>query len=168
MRFRLDQDLPGSVEEVESALTDPRFLAELAALPKLGEPEVLESTREGERVRQRVRYRFAGKLSPVVTKVLDPARLVWVDETTYDLRAHTATFRILPEHYANRLRCSGTYRFTTQGDGTRRTAEGDLVVSYPLVGRAVERAIVSGLEEHMGDEADLLRGWLVRHRTDPG
>jgi hypothetical protein len=35
-------------------------------------------------------------------------------------------------------------------------------VSYPLVGRAVERAILSGLEEHLGAEADLIGRWLAR------
>jgi hypothetical protein len=34
--------------------------------------------------------------------------------------------------------------------------EGDLTVSYPLVGRAVERAILSGLQDHLAGEADLL------------
>jgi hypothetical protein len=111
---------------------------------------------------QRVRYRFTGALSPAVTRVIDPDRLVWVDDTTYDLEAATATFRIVPEHYANRLRCSGRYRFTPRPGGCRRSIEGDLTVSYPLVGRAVERAILSGLEDNLGAEADLVGRWLAR------
>jgi hypothetical protein len=96
-----------------------------------------------------------------VTRVLDPSRLVWVDETTWELAAATATFRILPEHYANRLRCSGRQRVVARGDGARRTVEGDLTVSYPLVGRAVERAILSGLHDHLAGEAELLRRRLA-------
>jgi len=41
-----------------------------------------------------------------------------------------------------------------------RRVEGDLAVSVPLVGRRVERAIVSGLEDHLQAEADLLASWL--------
>jgi hypothetical protein len=37
-------------------------------------------------------------------------------------------------------------------------------VSYPLVGRAVERAILSGLEESLDAEAELLGRWLARRR----
>jgi hypothetical protein len=162
VRFSLDQDLAGTVEEVLAVLSDPGFVPELGALPKVGRPELLEHRVADGTLHQRVRYRFTGALSPAVTRVVDPARLVWVDDTTYDLGAGTATFRILPEHYANRLRCSGRYRFRSTGGGCRRSIEGDLTVSYPLVGRAVERAILSGLEEHLGAEADLIGRWLAR------
>jgi hypothetical protein len=162
VRFSLDQDLPGTVEEVLDVLADPGFVPELGALPKVGPPELLEHRVDGGTLHQRVRYRFTGALSPAVTRVIEPGRLVWVDDTTYDLEAATATFRILPEHYANRLRCSGRYRFTGTPEGCRRSIEGDLTVSYPLVGRAVERAILSGLEDHLAAEADLIGRWLAR------
>ena len=162
MRFAVDQDLPGTVEEVLEVLSDPGFVPELDALPKVGPPELLEHRVADGTLHQRVRYRFTGALSPAVTRVIDPSRLVWVDDTTYDLTAGTATFRIVPEHYANRLRCSGRHRLVEQTGGCRRRIEGDLTVSYPLVGRAVERAILSGLEDHLGAEADLIARWLAR------
>jgi hypothetical protein len=162
VRFSLDQDLAGTVEEVLEVLADPGFVPELGALPKVGPPELLEHRLADGTLHQRVRYRFTGALSPAVTRVIDPSRLVWVDDTTYDLAAGTATFRIRPEHYATRLKCSGRHRFTPRPGGCRRRIEGDLTVSYPLVGRAVERAILSGLEEHLGSEADLIGRWLAR------
>lgn len=162
MRFSVQQDLAGTAAEVLDVLADPGFVPELGSLPKVGTPELLEHRVEGDRLHQRVRYRFSGDLSPAVTRVLDPSRLVWVDETTWDLGAATATFRIVPEHYANRLRCSGRQRLADRGDGTRRSVEGDLTVSYPLVGRAVERAILSGLEDHLAGEAELLGRRLGR------
>ena len=164
MRFHLEQPLPASVERVIDVLVDPAFLASLAALPKLGAPEVLEQRAEGATLRQRVRYRFTGSLSPAVTKVIDPRKLVWVDETVYDRSAASATFRILPEHYADRLTAGGTYRFLATGpDSCTRVADGELTVRFPFVGKAVERAIVSGLEEHIGDEAALVARWLDDH-----
>ncbi len=164
MRFTVEHDLPGTVAEVLDVLADPGFVPELGGLPKVGPPELLEHRVEGGGLTQRVRYRFTGALSPAVTRVIDPDRLVWVDETVYDLEAATARFTIRPEHYANRLRCSGRYRFTPTPGGCRRTIEGDLTVSYPLVGRAVERAILSGLEESLDAEAELLGRWLARQR----
>ena len=162
MRFHLEQRLPGSVAEVMGALVDPRFIASLGRLGDLGEPELLDQRTEDGIVHQRVRYRFTGKLSSAVTRVIDPARLTWVDECAYDLAAGSARFRIVPDHYANRLRCSGRYHFDEEAsDRTRRSAEGELSVSYPLVGRAVERAIVSGLESHFDDEAALFEEWLA-------
>ena len=163
MRFSLDQELPGTVDRVLAALLDPELLSRLGELPNLGAPEVLGQERDGDVVVQRVRYAFTGSLSPAVTRVIDPKKVTWVDETTYDLSARHATFRIIPDHYANKLRCAGTYTFTERGAITVRHAEGDLSVGVPLVGRIVERAIVSGLQDHLRAEADLLAVLLERN-----
>lgn len=160
MRFELDQVLPGTVDAVLEALLDPEFLRCLGDLPNLAPPEMLGQQRDGDRVVQRVHYRFTGALSPAVSRVIDPKKVTWIDEITYDLAAKRATFTIVPDHYVNKLRCSGSYEFTERGTSTVRRALGDLSVSVPLVGRVVERAIVSGLEEHISTEADLLREWL--------
>ena len=165
MRFHIEQPLPASTEQVIDVLVDPEFLASLAALPKLGEPEVLEQRTEDATLHQRVRYRFTGSLSSAVTAVVDPKKLVWVEETTYDRETGTAAFRILPEHYADRLKAGGTYRFVPTGSDTcTRVADGELTVRFRFVGKAVERAIVSGLEEHIRDEAALVARWLDDRR----
>lgn len=165
MRFHLEQPLPARAEEVVDVLVDPAFLASLSELPKLGQPEVLEQRVDGTTLFQRVRYRFSGSLSPAVTSVVDPKKLVWVDETTYDRAGGTATFRILPDHYPDRLRAGGTYRFVPTGlDSCTRVADGELTVRFPFVGKAVERAIVTGLEDHLVDEAALVARWLDDHR----
>ena len=166
MRFHLEQPLPGSAQQVVDVLVDPAFLDSLTELPKLGLPEVLEQRAEGTTLHQRVRYRFTGPLSPAVTSVVDPKKLVWVDETTYDRAAGTATFRILPDHYADRLSAGGTYRFLPTGPAAcTRVADGELTVRFPFVGKAVERAIVSGLQDHIADEAALVARWLEDGRA---
>jgi hypothetical protein len=160
MRFEVDQSLPVPVAVVEGALGDPGFYEQLSALPKVGRAELLDQHHEGDTVERRVRYHFAGDLSSAVRRVIDPERLVWVDHSTYDHRSRRAEFRLLPEHYQDRFRCSGSYRLLDEGvEGCRRLVEGELTVRYPLVGRAVEHAIVSGLREHLEDEAGLLRRW---------
>jgi hypothetical protein len=163
VRFTLDQTLPAGVADVLDAFTDPDFLASLAQLPKVGSPQLLDQTRDGDLVHQWVRYRFQGDLSSAVRRVLDPERLTWVDERTYDLAAATATFRIVPDHYEGRLRCQGAERYADTGgtgERTSRHVEGELTVRWPIVGGTVERAIVSGLREHLDEEAVLLSRWL--------
>lgn len=162
MRFQLDQALPGTVAEVLAAFTDPAFLASVGELGKVGSPEVLDQVRDGHTVRQRVRYRFTGHLSPAVTSVVDRQKFVFVDEHVYDLANATATFRIVPDHYHERLRCSGIERFHPLSDGANRRVEAELHVRWPIVGNVVERAIVSGLKEHLAEEAELVARWLTR------
>jgi len=164
VRFELEQELPGSVDEVLAAFTDPGFLAALGHLAKVGDPELLDQERDGDIVHQRIRYRFTGDLSPAVTAVVDRKKLVWVDEHTYDLKAQEATFRMVPEHYQDRFRCRGRERFDAVAMGTNWHVEAELTVGWPVVGPLVERAIVSGLQEHLGEEAVLLARWLPANR----
>jgi hypothetical protein len=160
MRFRIVQRFVAPLEAVEPALVDPAFLERLAELPKLGRPTLLGQEVDGDVVRQQVRYAFAGHLSSAVTAVVDPAKLTWIEDSTIDRRTHRTTFRILPDHYRDRLACEGTFTLQPDGDGSRRVAEGDLRVRFPLVGGRVERAIVSGLEEHAELEAEVMTRWL--------
>ncbi len=162
MNFRIEQQLHGSPEAVQSVLFDRAFVAARSSLPKLGDAELLESTQDGATGRQRIRLRFTAPLSSAVTAVIDPSRLTWVDDATYDLVAHTAEHQIVPDSYVDRLRCS--YRATLEplDVGTRRALDGVIKVRMPLVGGKVERAIVSGLEEHAAAEAALIDDFLSR------
>jgi len=161
VRFRLEQFLPGTVEAVETALHDPDFIARLAELPNLGNPQLLDQRREGTLIHQRVRYAFVGDLSPAVTRFVDPARLTWVQVSRHDTRTHVTDFEIEPDHYANRLTCRARFQLAAEGPAaTRRTANGDLSVHIPFVGRKAEQAIVSGLVDHARLEADTLGRWL--------
>jgi hypothetical protein len=162
MDFVIEQRLPGSPDAVERVLLDVAFVEARASLPSLGDPELLESSVDGERARQRIRFRFTGHLSSAVTAVIDADKLTWVDDATYDLAAHTAEHRVLPEHYADRLRCTYQASISADGDGARRTLDGSLKVRMILVGGKVEGAIVSGLREYAAAEAELLTTWLRR------
>ncbi|MGH9178997.1 MAG: DUF2505 family protein [Acidimicrobiales bacterium] len=161
MRFTTRQEIPAPLPEVEDALLDPAFLTRLAELPRLGRPQLLGTEADGDEVRQRVRYRFSGDLSPAVTAVVDPGKLTWVEHTTYDRRRHRGEHRIVPDHYRDRLRASYTTQLDEAAGTTQRRIEGELAVRFPLVGGRVERAIVSGLVEHAGLEAGVLAQWLT-------
>ena len=104
MRFEIEQVIAGPVESVARLYTERRFYERLGELPKLGHPEVLDREEDGSEVRLAVRFRFTGELSPAVTKVVDPARLSWVEESVHDLSRHTVDFTMKPDNYADRLR----------------------------------------------------------------
>ena len=131
MRFQNEQTIAGPIEAVARIYTEPRFYEVLGELPKLGKPEVLERREEGHVVHLAVRLRFTGILSPAVTAIIDPAKLSWVEESVHDLT-----------------------------DRTRRSADGEVAVRVPLVGKTVENAIVSGLREHLAAEVEVVERLL--------
>jgi hypothetical protein len=163
VRFRIVQRIAAPVDAVAAAFVDPAFIDRLATLPKLGNPALLAQDRQGDTVRQQVRYRFAGELSSAVLLVIDPERLTWVEDATVDLARHVTDVRIIPDHYGDRLKASMhiTAVAGPTPDTTVRTAEGDIRVPMPLVGGKVERAIVSGMEEQAELQARLVEDFVA-------
>jgi hypothetical protein len=163
VRFQVEQRFAFAVADVLDVYTDPAFYEQLVGLPKVGEPRVLERTTDGDRVVLKVHYRFTAPLPSAATAVIDADKLTWVEETTYDLGAATSTSRLLPDHYPDRLQAGATASFAPAGDdagATVRRIDGELKVRMPLVGGKVEGAIVSGLREHLADEAEVANRFL--------
>jgi hypothetical protein len=161
MRFTVDQPIAAPLTGVEQAFVDPAFYEALGTMPNIGDPDILECTERNDEVLLRVRYAFTGDLAAPARRVLDPAKLTWVVESTVDRSTHTTGFRMLPDHYADRLSCSGSYVLAPDGDDrTIQRMEGELRVNYPIVGRLAERGIVMGLKEHVAEEAGILERWV--------
>jgi len=159
--FTLTQDFAAGLDTIDAALVDRSCLETMDQLPKIGSVEVLEQSRDGDTVRQRVRYQFMAELSGAVRRVIDPDKLTWVEDSVNNLAEHTATYRILPDNYTKLLEGSYDARLDAHGSGTRRTATGRLVVHVPLVGGKVERVIVAGLEENATAQGGLIDAWLA-------
>lgn len=160
MRFEMDQRFESPADAVTAAYADAELYPTLVGLPKLGGIEVLDRTADHATARLRIRFAFTGDLPAAVTAVVDPKRLTWVQETVHDLAAGTTTFTLLPDHYPDRLRASGTFRVQGRGEGSRRRIAGELKVRAPLVGGRVEQAIVSGLAEYLAAEAPAVDRYL--------
>jgi hypothetical protein len=164
VRFTIEQRFNGPLDRVEAAFVDPAYLERLSTLPKLGRPTLVKRVEADHLVHQWVKYAFVGDLNAAVRRVVDPARLTWVEESTLDRTSHRTTWRIVPDHYRNLLRASGTFQLRPDGGArTIRTTEAELKVTVPLVAGKVEQAIVSGLREHAALEQQVLDDWLREH-----
>jgi hypothetical protein len=161
--FRIDQRIAGDRLDVARAYTDPAMYATLHGLPKISTPEVLSRDEQdgGDSVRLRIRFRFVGDLPSAAAAVLDPKKLTWVEESTHDLAALSVTWRLVPDHYGDRFRAKGASTYRSDGDITVRQTRGDLTVKTPFVGRLVERALVSGLKEHLDAETPRVAAWVA-------
>lgn len=161
VEFHIEQRFAGGLEAVEAAFCSPELLSRLATLPKVGGAELLEQRDDTTTFFQRVRYRFTGDLSAAVTAVVDPDKLSWVEESTLDRATHVTRWKIVPDHYATRLTCAGTFRLTGKADDlTVRATDAEIKVHFPFVGGKVEKAIVSGLKEHAAAEEAVVSAFL--------
>ncbi len=163
MHFEIEQLVGASPDVVLATYADPEFYASMAAVPELGLRQVLEHTGpddEGQ-VEVAVRLAFTGNVSGAARKFVDPDKLTWVTRTTVRPAQHDMPFVMEPDHYEDRLTCSGTYRFEADGEGTKMVVSGDLEVHLAFVGKKAERAIADGFRRHVADEAALVVEWAV-------
>jgi hypothetical protein len=123
--------------------------------------EVLEVVRHedtGARVLMEVRFAFRGSMSSAVQRFIDPDKMTWITRNEIRPDQARADWKILPDHYPDRLSAAGVYTFEPGADGAGTSSvvgiEGDLKVHVPLLGKSVERPIVSGLRKYF--EAEVL------------
>lgn len=165
MDFTVEQTYDADPDVIARAYTDPALYEVIGDVSRLGRPEVLERREVGDDVvEMRVRYRFTGDLSSAARAVLDPDKLTWVERSTHDLERGEVTFRLEPDNYADRFRASGSCRIGPGpgGAGAVRTVTGTVKVKALVVGGAVERAIVSGLRDHLADEAGAVERFVAQ------
>jgi hypothetical protein len=156
VNFDLVQRFDAPAEEVIGLYCDPDFYPLLGGLEKIGGPTVLDRRVEGDRVTLDLRFRFTADLPSAALAIVRPEKLTWVEQTTFDLDAMTSSTTIIPDHYPDRLQASARSTFTDVGDGrSRRDVAGALKVHALLVGGQVERAIVSGMKEHLAEEREI-------------
>lgn len=163
MHFEVTQRFAADVEAVGAAYADEDLYPTLVGLPSLGGIEVLDRTQSPGKVRMRIRFAFTGQLPSAVTAVVDPARLTWIQDSQHDLATGAVTFRLLPDHYPDRLTASGTFQVAPgrNGKGSTRTVTGELKVHVLFVGGKAEGGIVNGLREYLGAEAPAVDAYVA-------
>jgi hypothetical protein len=166
VRFTIEQRYSSATTaEVIDAFTNPDLYASFDSLTKVAKTEVVDRAVDGARVTITLRMRFIAELNAAARAVVDPSKLSWLQDETYDLDAGKAEVVFRPENYADRFSCKGGYHFSPDASdpsATRRTIDGDLRVRMMLVGGQVEGAVVSGLREHFAEEQPLVQRWLDR------
>jgi hypothetical protein len=156
VRFAFRQAVAVTPARALAAYGSPRFYE---GRPRRDDIEVVEVVRHesgGSRVLIEVRYAFRGSLSPAVRAVVHQDKMSWVTRTEVLAAEARARWVVLPDHYPDRLTAGGEFHFEPGPDGPHTTViavDGELEVHVPVVGRSVERVIVSGLRSYLEDEA---------------
>jgi len=136
MRFEKRQFLEGTVEEVERAMLDPRYLDYLLQHHGvLLEVQALERKEEGPLVRRRVRYRPRPVIASVGPKQVPPEWFAFIEQATYDRNRKEMTFSNVPtSHSISRMLVNtGTLRLRPSGTRTERTLEGEIKLQLPFL-----------------------------------
>ena len=156
MRFTFRQAVAVPPARAVAAYGSPAFYEGRPARDDIEVVEVVRYEASGSRVLIEVRYAFRGSLSPTVRAVVQPDKMTWVTRTEVLLAEGRTRWEVRPDHYSDLLKGNGEFRFEPAPAGPDTTvvaADGELKVHVPVVGRSVERVIVSGLQSYLEDEA---------------
>jgi hypothetical protein len=161
--FVIEQTYAADPDEVARAYTESDLYELIGAMSSRARLEILARTVDDVgRVLLQIRYRFAGHLSAAARAVLDPDKLSWVEHSTHEVARRYVGYQLVPDNYGDRFRVTATCT-TRRGPhgGAIRTVQGNVRVKAPLVAHAVEKAIVSGLDEHLASEATAVERFLA-------
>ena len=172
MRFEKRQFLDGTVDEVERAMLDPRYLDYLLQHHGvLLEVQALERTEEGPLIRRRVRYRPRPVIPSVGPKKVPPEWFAFVEQSTYDRNRKEMTFSNVPTSHAisSLLLNTGTLRLRPSGGRTERTLDGEIRLQLPFLLKPLamigERLIHSEGLKILDAEAPVLNRYLGEVRA---
>jgi hypothetical protein len=172
MRFEKRQFLNGTVEEVERAMLDPRYLDYLLQHHGvLLEVQALERKEEGPLVRRRVRYRPRPVIPSIGPKKVPPEWFAFVEQSTYDRNRKEMTFSNVPTSGAisRMLVNTGTLRLRASGGRTERTLDGEIKLLLPFLLKPLavigERLIQSEGLKILDAEAPVLDRYISEQRA---
>jgi hypothetical protein len=156
MKFGFEQRWTATVGDVVDLYTDEAFWSSVTGFTKTSAPEVLEITRNGDSAFTRLHWRLAVDLPSQASRFIDPDNVAWVEETTWNVPAATATVGFVPSQGAALLKASAGIEVVADGEDAIRRVKGELHVRIPLLGGKVEHAIVDGIGDHLTEEADVV------------
>jgi hypothetical protein len=172
MRFEKRQFLDGTVDEVERAMLDPRYLDYLLHHHGvLLEVQALERKEEGSLVRRRVRYRPRPVIPSVGPKEVPPEWFAFVEQSTYDRNRKEMTFSNVPtsSSISRMLVNTGTLRLRASGGRTERTLDGEIKLQLPFLLKPLamigERLIHSEGLKILDAEAPVLNRFMAELRA---
>lgn len=175
MRFETRAFLDGTVEEVEQAMLDPRYLDYLLHHHGvLLEVKLLDRRDEGAVVHRRVRYRPKPVIASVGPKPVPPEWFAFVEESTYDRTKRELRFTNVPTtaKISRLLANTGTLRLRTSGQRCERTVEGDIKLSLPFFLKPLamvgERLIQAEGLKILEAEVAVLNSFIREHRRRAG
>lgn len=155
MRFATTQAVAVPPGRAMAAYGTPAFYEGREVRDHIEVLEVVQHDDTGSRLLMEVRFAFRGPISPAVQRFIDHNKMTWITRNEIRPDEARADWQVLPDHYPDRLKASGVYTFEQEADGTSVVGiEGELKVHVPVLGRSVEKVIVSGLRKYF--EAEVL------------
>lgn len=164
MKYRIVHEFPCDSETLLRTMFDKDIAQRLLPrLKRIIEAETLEWSKEGARIRRRMRYLPVPAIKSVGPKKVEPRWMEWVEESEADLAGGIVRYKNIPTTaaVARLLKNSGEMRIKPgPNGGCVREIVGELRVEVFLLGAIAERLIYSYAKEILDEEAEAVTSLL--------
>jgi hypothetical protein len=165
VHFEIAHEFDIPLDALELAVISPTLVDKLASMLKKSNVEEISQKSHAlkDGVLERVwHYQANVKVPPFARGYVTREMCAWDEESTYDLKRHTSSWKIVPNvkpEWRKYFSATGTYRIVELGDGrARRIVEGNLELRVPpFVRQVAERMIVGEVKKTFEAEAATLR-----------
>lgn len=123
---------------------------------------LLEERVEGPVTFTRTRIAPRRELPLIAAKALGQKSFSYVQEVEANREELTTRWRVVPDILSTKIRCEGASRVVATPDGCERVIDGEIDVTVPLIGGAVERQIVAEITRSYDRAAEVIRRHLPR------
>ena len=165
MNFEIRHTFDVGVDELERVMFHedlPGLLTDRVDL--LLEMNLLEGSRNGDRLDRRVRYLPYPMIKKIGPTTVEPEWMEWVEESSYDFAAHAGRFANVPARarIAKLMVNAGTLRLVPLGPArTERIVSGELKIKIFIVGKIAEKIIHSHAKKLLDQEAAAIASVLA-------
>jgi len=156
MQIRISHHFPVSPRVYWDGTREPELDEKIAAASEI-DVVVIERRRDGPRTYDELRVSPRKELPALAQRALGTSRFSYVQIVEADDDTMATTWRVLSDVIPDKVRCEGTSRVVPAPDGCERIIEGEIKVSIPFVGGAIEKVVLEQLERSYERSYEVIR-----------
>ncbi|MDP2307494.1 MAG: DUF2505 domain-containing protein [Pseudomonadota bacterium] len=160
MQIRISHHFPVSPREYWEGTRGSDFDEKIASAGEI-DVVVVQRRRDGSRTYDELRMSPRKELPALAQRALGTSRFSYVQVVEGDDDTMTTSWKVLSDVIPDKVRCAGTSRVIPAPGGCERIIEGEIKVSIPLLGSAIEKVVLEQLERSYERASEVIRRHLA-------
>lgn len=160
MQIRISHHFPVAPRAYWEGTRDPALDEKIAAAGDI-DIVVVARRKDGSHAHEELRVSPRKELPAIAQRALGASRFSYLQIVDSDDDTMSTTWKVLSDVIPDKVRCAGTTRVVPAPDGCERIVEGEIKVSIPLVGGAIEKVVLEQLERSYDRASEVIRRHLL-------
>lgn len=162
MHFKFEHDFDIDPNGFWEMFFDEAYNVELYRHLRTKERKVLEQKEEGGVLRRTAKVTPERDIPSLFKSFVSD--MSYTERDVFERAKSEMKVAIEPGMMRDRLQMGGLFSVRPAGAGCRRTFEGDVKISVPLIGGKMEKFMIDEIRTSYDQAAEATRGWIARKK----